>query len=188
MAKKLGHMMALDLYLSSLNENECATIGTQLNYTSPQSLPLLSWDIYSEHYFNQLKELKRAADIIKLRAIAKKLNWKTNLKDLFHGELFEAIVLTDVNQKIIWVNEGFTEMTGYTKSEAMHQTPRFLQGPKSSVETKKRIRKKLKGIEPFTEVIINYKKNQEAYECEVKIFPLYNEETTHFIALEKRVI
>lgn len=188
MTKKLGHMMCLDLYLSSLNEKEHNHIGTELNCQNTQPLPLLSWDIYSSHYFSKLLELKRGDDILKVKTFAKKFNWKSDVTDLFKDEEFEAIILTDLSQKIIWVNEGFTEMTGYSKGEAMHQTPRFLQGPESALDSKVRIRKKLTGIEPFTEVIINYKKNQEPYECEVKIFPLFNERTTHFMALEKRVV
>lgn len=188
MTKKLTGMMGLDIYLSSLKEHELESTDYKMNSKKGSPMPLLSWDIYSAHYFNQLKEFQRAQDILKVKALGRKLNWKLDINDLFKEERFEAILITDIEQKIIWVNEGFTEMTGYSKSEALQRTPRFLQGPKSSNEAKDRIRQNLSGIAPFTEVIINYKKNRDAYECEVKIFPLFNEETTHFMALEKRVV
>lgn len=186
MKRKLTGMMGLDIYLASMKEHEMDLADYEVNSNLPL-MPLLSWDIYNAHYFNKLREFQRTQDILKVEALSQKLNWKLNVNDLFNNEEFEAILVTDLHQKIIWVNDGFTEMTGYSKSEALQKTPRFLQGPKSSTETKDRIRQKLTGIEPFTEIIINYKKNREPYKCEVKIFPLYNEETTHFMALERRV-
>ena len=188
MTNDINNMMCLDIYLSSLNEYQLKAMDDNINSANIQTMPLLSWDIYSDHHFNQLSELNRTQDILKVEALGQKLNWNVDINALFEKESFEAIVVTDINQKIIWVNDGFTEMTGYFKNEALNRTPRFLQGPKSCVDTKDRIRKKLSGIKPFKEVIINYRKNNDAYECEVKIFPLYNEETTHFMALEKLVI
>ena len=188
MIKKLNDMMCLDIYLSSLNERELEAVDYETTFKKNQTMPLMGWDIYTDHHFNQLRDLKKAHDILKIKALSRKLNWKLDINELFKAEDFEAIVVTDLNQKIIWVNEGFTEMTGYSKSEALNKTPRFLQGPKSCIEAKERIRTKLSGIEPFTEVIINYQKNKDVYKCEVKIFPLYNVKTTHYMALEKRVI
>lgn len=188
MKNNLNDMMCLDIYLSSLNKQQLEAIDDKINSAEVQTMPLLSWDIYSDYHFNQLIESKRNQDILKIQDLARKLNWKVDINALFNKETFEAIVVTDLNQKIIWVNEGFTEMTGYSKIDALNKTPRFLQGPKSCREAKERIRIKLSGVEPFKEVIVNYKKNRDAYECEVKIFPLCNEEITHYIALEKLAI
>ncbi len=181
-------MVCLDIYLSSLNEHELKALDYENNFKSIETMPLLSWDIYSDYHFNQLKELQRAQDILKVKAIGENLNWRVDINKLFKEEDYEAILVTDLNQRIVWVNDGFTVMTGYSKKDALHKTPRFLQGPKSCSVVKNQIRTGLSGIEPFTAVITNYKKNQDVYDCEVKIFPLYNEKTTHYIALEKRVI
>jgi hypothetical protein len=78
-------------------------------------------------------------------------------------------------------------MTGYTKKEAINRTPRFLQGENTSLKAKKNIKQQLKSNTPFKEVIINHKKDNSSYKCEVKIYPLYNKETTHYIAFEKQV-
>lgn len=188
MTKNINKMMCLDLYLSSLNEEELKAVDFENNVETFQTMPLLSWDIYSDYRLSQLKELQRNQDILYVKALAQKFNWIVDIDELFKEESFEAIVLTDLNQKIIWVNDGFREMTGYFRKEVLHRTPGFLQGPKTSLEVKERIRIKLSGTAAFKEVIVNYKKNKEDYKCEVKIFPLYNEKTTHFIALENRVI
>jgi len=101
---------------------------------------------------------------------------------------YEALIITDSNQNIIWVNNGFTQMTGYSKTFALNKTPRFLQGDKTSIYAKKRIRQNISKNKPFREVIVNHKKDGSTYKCEVKILPLFNKnETTHYMAFEKRV-
>ena len=78
-------------------------------------------------------------------------------------------------------------MTGYSKNFAINKTPKFLQGKGTSVQAKHSIKEKLLKDKPFKEIIVNYKKDKTTYSCEVKIIPLYNEGTTHFIAFEKKV-
>jgi len=77
-------------------------------------------------------------------------------------------------------------MTGYSKKFALNKTPNFLQGEATETETKKRIRTKLEHLKPFTEIIVNYRKDKTPYKCEVKIIPLYKDRVTHFLAIEKK--
>ena len=79
-------------------------------------------------------------------------------------------------------------MTGYSKKYALHKTPSFLQGEATQGLTRNRIRKKLELLKPFTEVIVNYRKDNTPYKCEVKIIPLYKDKVTHFLAIEKKVV
>ena len=133
-------------------------------------------------------ESKRFQDIIEVKSLASKFNWQNNIDSIFENVQFEAILVTDINEKILWVNNGFSNMTGFSKTDALTKTPRFLQGSKTSIESKQRIRKNLKINLPFKDVIINHKKNGVPYKCEVKIFPLYNNgNKTHYIALERQV-
>ncbi len=149
--------------------------------------PLLSWDIYSEFYFRHLKQIERKTEIEKLTFLAEKFQWKNNISHLINRNDYEAIIVTDINRKIIWVNNGFTEMTGYSKGFALNRTPVFLQGKETSSNTKERIRNKIKLNKPFKEVITNYKKDNTPYKCEIQVIPMYNKITTHFMALEKQV-
>ena len=45
----------------------------------------------------------------------------------------DAIIITDKNQNIIYINDAFEEMTGYDFEEIKHTNPRFLQGEKTDV-------------------------------------------------------
>ena len=135
-----------------------------------------------------LKRLKTINDINTVKLFSKKAKWKNELDIIFENQNFESLIITDSEQKILWVNDGFTEMTGYSKKHALNKTPRFLQGPSTSEKTKKNIRHRLKNLEPFTGIITNYRKDKSKYKCEVKIIPMYNEEVTHFLAIERRVV
>lgn len=150
-------------------------------------MPLLSWDIYMDFYYRNLRQGEMQSEIEKINYLAKKFNWKNDIDEIINTHDYEAIVITDINQKIIWVNNGFTDMTGYSKAYALNKRPTFLQGEETSLETKETIRKNIQADKPFRQVIINYKKDKTPYKCEVSIIPLFGEETTHYLALERQV-
>ncbi len=188
MKKDLAKMRCLDIYLSRLSSEEYQKIEPLIQPTGQKVMPLLSWDIFSERYFDKLANNKKRKDWKLIEKLAKEFHWENDLEEIFRENNFEALVLTDLNQRIIWVNEGFSSMTGYSKQFAKNKTPSFLQGEKTAKDTKEKIARALKRDTPFTEVIVNYKKDKTLYKCEVKIFPLYHHKTTHFLALEKEVI
>lgn len=157
--------------------------------TKTKRFPLLCWDIYSLHYFKNLEKLEKEKDIKTVNSFAKKEKWNNKINLIFKNQEFDALVITDLKQKIVWVNKGFTKMTGYTKRFAVNKTPRFLQGENTSLAVKKEIRAKLEKNQPFAGTVINYKKDKSLYNCEINIIPLHsNKKVTHFLALEKEVI
>jgi PAS domain S-box-containing protein len=184
MEHSLSNMMCLDIYLSSLNTKESTKIRNQINQSIIESKPLLSWDIASKDYS---AKSKREMDIEKILFFAKKYNWKNDINNLFLNTNFEAIVLTDSLEKIMWVNEGFTKMTGYSKKFATNKYPSFLQGELTSIQKRKEIKMNLQTGKPFELSVINYKKDKTPYTCQVQIFPLYSNKITHFMALETQI-
>lgn len=97
-----------------------------------------------------------------------------------------AIVLTDAKRKIIWVNDGFTKMTGYSLPEVVGKKPSILQGPESESNVIERIRKCLDRKIPLKEYITNYRKNGESYLCKLVVHPIFGRggQLTNFIAFE----
>lgn len=97
-----------------------------------------------------------------------------------------AVIITDPQKKIIWVNEDFTQITGYNLNEVLGKKPSILQGPKSEKVVIQRIKKGLEQLVPLKEEITNYRKNGETYLCKLVIYPIFNEnqELLHFIAFE----
>lgn len=122
---------------------------------------------------------------------AKIRNWQ-NLPDLLEPlhDPDTAIVITDIEEKIEWVNTGFSKMTGYQAEEAIGRSPKFLQGKETNMEDVRHFRQAIKKLQPFSSEILNYRKNGEAYTCSVSIFPLFNATGSlmNFIAIEKEAV
>ncbi len=97
-----------------------------------------------------------------------------------------AVIVTDSERRILWVNDDFTTITGYTLPEVLGKKPSILQGSGSEKETIRRIRKGLESQIPFKDTITNYRKDGEAYPCKLMIHPIFNEQKklTNFIAFE----
>lgn len=148
--------------------------------------PLLSWDIYSEYFYNFLKSLKKKKEIDHLSKFQSKFDWDFQVEETLFKNEYKAIIVTDKNQKIIWVNDGFKDMTGYSFSSVKNKTPKLLQGEKTCKETLKEIRTNLSNHNTCEASMVNYKKDGSEYMCEIKIFPISNsnQEVEHYIALE----
>ncbi len=98
-----------------------------------------------------------------------------------------AVILTDKERKILWVNQDFTDMTGYSLDEVIGRSlGHVLQGPDSELEAIRRIRKGLEDRTPLKDQLVNYRKNGEPYICKLVIHPIFgsDQELTHFIAFE----
>jgi len=91
--------------------------------------------------------------------------------------------------EIIYVNNAFTQLTGYTFEEAVGQNPRILQSAGTDEATKKRIRSALIKKKPVRVTLKNYTKSGKEYWLDLSIIPLKNSagEVTHFVAIERDV-
>ena len=187
MKNNLSDMMGLDMYLASLSKPELGKIQKYLKPSKKLVPPLLCWDIWYPHYQEMLNKAKIDSDLKALRKYSKKLNWRFDLDKTLNAFPYEALVLTDETKTILWVNNGFSEMTGYSKSKAINRSPSFLQGEKTSEKAKERLSQKIRLQKPFKEEIINYRKNGEIYNCEIRIFSLAGDNSLHFLALEREV-
>ena len=100
--------------------------------------------------------------------------------------LVPAVVLTNAEKNIIWVNGFFTLMTGYHMDEAIGKKPSFLQGPGTKESQREYIRQKLTEFVPFKANITNYRKNGEEYLCEINIYPIFDstKKLNYFISFE----
>lgn len=98
-----------------------------------------------------------------------------------------AVILTDATKKILWVNDDFTKITGYSLPEVFGQNPgRILQGPESEKDAIQQIRQGLKSNMPFRGEITNYRKSGEEYLCRLVIHPVFDNDQrlTNYIAFE----
>lgn len=101
----------------------------------------------------------------------------------------EAEPFDEPGPKILYVNEAFTKMTGYTAEEVIGKTPRILQGPKSDWGELKRMSETIRKWETCEITTINYKKNGDEFWVTFSVTPVVNEKgwCTHWIAIERDV-
>lgn len=95
-----------------------------------------------------------------------------------------SIVITDANAKIEYVNQRFTEVTGYTLQEALGKNPRILQSGVTPQDTYSALWDKLDHDQPWKGELINKRKNGEFYWEEAHIAPVKNTAglLTHYVA------
>ncbi|WP_310554679.1 PAS domain-containing protein [Flavobacterium sp.] len=138
-------------------------------------LPLTCWEFYTnliseETQFNQIQggwtDKKTSLDLYKQK-----------------GE----ILVTDVNLRIIFASKEIHKINGYTPEELIGKTPKMFQGKATSKETSCRIGIAVKNQLPFKEVILNYKKNGETYQCHIEAYPKFNSKgkLINYIAFER---
>ena len=97
----------------------------------------------------------------------------------------EGIVFTDLQQTITAVNRAFTEITGYSESEALGQTPRILASGLHDSAFYIAMWHQLSSEGHWQGEICNKRKNGETYPCWMTISAVRDSEhqITHFVAV-----
>ncbi len=107
----------------------------------------------------------------------------------------DAVLITEAEPidlpgpRIIYVNDAFTRMTGYSAEEVLGRTPRLLQGPLSSRVTLDRLRAALARWESITVEMCNYRKDGTEFWVEFSIVPVTNAHGwyTHWVSVQRDI-
>lgn len=104
---------------------------------------------------------------------------------------YDSILITELNlekpgPEIIYVNEGFCKMTGYSREEVIGKTPRILQGPKTDRAVLDKLKRKLKEGHAFFGQAVNYKKDGTEFVNQWDIHPLTDSDgnITHWVSYQ----
>jgi PAS domain S-box-containing protein len=129
-----------------------------------------------------LNEQRRALD--QLRLLETALSRLNDVVLITEAEPFDA-----PGPRIVYVNDAFERSTGYTREEAIGQSPRFLQGPETPRAELDRIRAALTAWEPVQVELVNYKKSGEPYWLELEIVPIVDDSglNTHWVAVHRDI-
>ena len=90
---------------------------------------------------------------------------------------------------LIYVNQGFERLTGYSAEEILYQDCRFLQNEDRDQPGLDAIRLALKEDRPCRQVLRNYRKDGTLFYNELSITPMYDEsdDLTYYIGVQKDV-
>jgi PAS domain S-box-containing protein len=95
---------------------------------------------------------------------------------LLSRQTVNALILTDAEGKIIWVNNSFSRISEYRSEDVIgRRIGSFLQGKETALDTLQYLRKKINEKQPFDCEILNYSKTGRKYWIHVQGQPLFNE-------------
>ncbi len=149
----------------------------------------ISWAVYGEperklSYFVAQDITEKKQEEAYLRMLQSVV---TNAKD---GVIITAAEPLDLpGPRIVYVNDAFTRITGYAAEEAIGQTPRMLQGPKTDYNELRKLKESLNTLQPCSIEVINYQKNGSPYWINITAVPVLNKhgQATHFISIQRDV-
>jgi two-component system cell cycle sensor histidine kinase/response regulator CckA len=97
----------------------------------------------------------------------------------------EAVLITDVDGTIAYVNPAFTEITGYTREQALRKNPRFLKSGKQDHELYKDLWDTLLAGKIWHGQMTNRRQDGSLYVQDTTIIPVQDNhgEASHFIAI-----
>jgi two-component system, cell cycle sensor histidine kinase and response regulator CckA len=141
---------------------------------------------------HSLRYLGRPARLVSVQDItaAKRSDHQRRLLGAALHSAANAILITDRNGIIEWVNPAFTAMTGYSAAEAIGRNPRtLLRSGKHDVTFYEQLWRRIRGGNVWRGRMTNRRKDGSLYPEEQTITPVRGTDgcITHFIAVKEDV-
>lgn len=127
--------------------------------------------------------VKDVTDAVKRREEMRLLSMVANETD-------NAVIVTNPQGEVVYVNRGFERMSGYNLDEMKGKKPgHVLQGKDTNPETVNNIRAHLARQEPFYDEILNYSKSGEPYWTSLSINPIWDDtrNVSHYISVQANI-
>jgi len=108
----------------------------------------------------------------------------------------ESVMILDAStdeigseNKILYVNEAFTSMTGYTFDEVVGKTPDFLNGPETDLNKLEEMISTMNNWEASESELISYKKDGKTYGSSTSMVPVAdgNGGYSHWVAITRDI-
>ncbi len=123
----------------------------------------------------------------------KKTEQRLALLNTCVAHLNEIVLITEADPvdepgpRIVFVNEAFERITGYTSAETLGRSPRFLQGEKTDQQTLDAIQHALTQRQAIRRQVLNYRKDGTEYWMDIDLVPIFDAtgKCTHFVAIER---
>lgn len=127
---------------------------------------------------------RAAAEIERLRSEEERVRLSAGLE-----QTSESVLITDRNGRIVWVNPAFERLTGYTREEAVGQTPRLLKSGRHDENFYRAMWETISRGETWLGDLVNRRKDGTLYVTQTLISPVKNDrgEVINFAGLARDV-
>ncbi|MCX8110266.1 MAG: PAS domain S-box protein [Syntrophorhabdaceae bacterium] len=126
-----------------------------------------------------------------LRDITERKKTEEELKKLSRAieHSSAVVIITDFDGIIEYVNPKFTQVTGYTREEAMGKRPNIVKSGETPLEEYKKLWDTIKSGEEWTGLFHNKKKNGDYYWVSTSISPVKDSKgnITHFVGIQEDI-
>ncbi len=107
----------------------------------------------------------------------------------------DAIIIRDSKRlatgglPVLYTNNAFTQMTGYSFEEARGRTLKFMNGPLTDRTERDKLRAAVNQFVPGNMEVINYKKDGTPFWASISVFPVANAngEFTHWVSIQRDI-
>lgn len=173
----------LDRAILETNEKGYS-VGFQYSLELPQGLKWFELSVAPiQHEFDNERRY-----IVISKDITERKKKEDQLQQLIHAveQSTSSIVITDLEGNLEYVNQHFTEVTGYSYEEAIGNNPRILNSGYTKKEDYKNMWDTIKSGGTWHGEFLNKKKNGTLYWEEVSISPVRNEmgEIINFLGIK----
>jgi len=187
---ELLNLRNVDLSAEPEKTRKATTSGATripLRYHRKKSDEVFPVEITATHLEFEGKPVHLAA----IRDITERLRAEEDLRLLSSAvnSAANAIVITDQNGTITWVNPAFTHLTGYSREEAVGNTPRLLRSGAHNTAFYQHLWDTILSGKVWQSEIINRRKDGSIYIEDETITPLLDDsgQITHFIAIKQDI-
>jgi len=104
---------------------------------------------------------------------------------------FDSVMIAEVadalgETPIVYVNEAFTDLTGYSREEVLGKSPTFLQGDGTERAVLDRLVDDLAAGRMFEGRTVNYRKDGSPFIMNWRVVPVRSgDTTTHYLAIQR---
>jgi len=144
---------------------------------------------YDDAFVRPQEELRGFADQVALSIIAASDQKTIRLLTVASESAANAIIITDADGVIEWINPAFTALTGFGRDEALGKTPRIVRSGTHSAAFYRQMWETLKAGQVWHGEMYNRRKNGDIYAEEQTITPVLDENgrIAHFVAVKSDI-
>ncbi len=105
-----------------------------------------------------------------------------------HSLTSVMVTKAEPDTPIVYVNDAFTDLTGYKQQDVIGKSPKILQGPETDKTVLDRLRDDLAAGRAFQGEAVNYRSDCSTFKMFWRVFPVTDDDgkPVYFVALQQQ--